>query len=444
MTILVPLMLFGWIPFTVILFCNLKPHRAVLISVIGGILFLPQTGYDLSGLPVYTKQTAIALGIILGGQLSGKRSTFVFKITRLDVPMLIWCLCPIFSSLSNGLGLYDGLSSTFDQTIIWGVPYFAGRIYFRDIASVRDLCYGIVIGGLLYMPLCLYEVRMSPQLSKDLYGFFPHSWRQHFRYGSFRPIVFMQHGLMVSFWMAASSVVMFWIWQNKQLRYIKGVPVSVVFLSLAVTCMICKSVNGFFALFVGCSLYFVRGREGSRSVTWLLLLIPLYLFFRMNEIVTATDLLEIAGGYLDEERVHSFSVRLIQENLFFERALDRPWFGWGGYSRGKPIDPETGKEMSIVIDSLWIIVMRSRGFVGLIALFSAMLIGPWMVLRRIKRCPGVTEDDLLLVVLSLIVTLFMIDSLQNGMLNSVFFLTSGVLLSYFVNSDKLLKPGPNV
>ncbi len=443
MTILVPLMLIGWVPFTVILFCNLKPHRAVLISVIGGILFLPQTGYALSGLPDFTKQTAIALGIILGGELSGKRSTFVFKITRLDAPMIIWCLSPIFSSLSNGLGLYDGISSTFYQSFFWGVPYFAGRIYFRDMVAVRELCYGIVAGGLLYMPLCLYEVRMSPQLSKDLYGFFPHSWQQHFRYGSFRPIVFMQHGLMVSLWMASSSVVIFWIWQSKQLKHIKGVPVSVVFLSLAVTCILCKSVNGVFALVVGCSLYFVRGREGSSSVTWLLLLIPLYLFFRMNDIVTVTDLQEIASKYLDDKRVQSFSVRLIQEDLFFERALDRPWFGWGGYSRGKPIDPETGKEMSIVIDSLWIIVMRSRGFVGLIALFSAMLIGPWLVLRRIKHHPGVTEDDLLLVVLSLIVTLFMIDSLQNGMLNYVYILTSGVLLSCYVNRDKLVNVAPN-
>lgn len=443
MSILIPLMLFGWVPFTVILFCILKPHRAVLFSVIGGILFLPQAIYDLSGLPDFSKQTAIALGIILGGELSGKRHTFIFKVTRFDVPMVIWCLCPIVSSLSNGLGIYDGISSTLNQAINWGVPYFAGRIYFRDIESVRELCYGVIAGGLLYMPLCLYEVRMSPRLSKDVYGFFPHSWLQHFRYGAFRPIVFMQHGLMVSLWMASSSVVVFWLWKSRQLRQIKGFPVAFAFVILAVTCVLCKSVNGFFALIIGCSLYFVKGREGVRSVTWLILLIPAYLIFRMNDIITVNDLLEIAGRYLDEERVQSFSVRLIQEDLFFERALERPFFGWGGYGRGSPIDPETGKEMSIVIDSFWIITMRSRGFVGLISLFCAMLIGPWLVLRKIKRQPGNTKDDILLIVLSLLVTLFMIDSLQNGMLNSVYILISGVVLSCFVYRDTLKKIVPD-
>ena len=170
MTFLVPLMLFGWIPFTIILFCKLKPHRAVLVSVIGGILFLPQTGYGFQGMPDYTKQTAIALGVLLGGRLSGARSKVSFQFGRYDLPMLIWCLCPIASSISNNLGLYDGLSSAFTQIIYWGIPYFAGRVYFRDMASVRELCIGIIIGGLLYVPLCLFEVRMSPQLSKMLYG----------------------------------------------------------------------------------------------------------------------------------------------------------------------------------------------------------------------------------------------------------------------------------
>ncbi|MBV5327317.1 MAG: hypothetical protein JZU65_06720, partial [Chlorobium sp.] len=84
----------------------------------------------------------------------------------------------------------------------WGVPFLAGRIYFKDESTIKDLHRGIIIGGLIYMVLCLYEIRMSPQLNNMLYGFFPHSWVQHLRYGGFRPIVFMQHGLMVALWMA--------------------------------------------------------------------------------------------------------------------------------------------------------------------------------------------------------------------------------------------------
>ena len=78
--------------------------------------------------------------------------------------MLAWCVCPLFSSLTNDeLGLYDGFSETLDQTLAWGVPYFMGRLYLGDAAGLRaDLVVGVVLGGLLYIPLCLYEMRATP------------------------------------------------------------------------------------------------------------------------------------------------------------------------------------------------------------------------------------------------------------------------------------------
>ena len=37
--------------------------------------------------------------------------------------------------------------------------------------TLRDLCLSIIIGGVIYLPLCLYEIRMSPQLHSIFYGF---------------------------------------------------------------------------------------------------------------------------------------------------------------------------------------------------------------------------------------------------------------------------------
>ena len=56
----------------------------------------------------------------------------------------------------------------------------------------------IVLAGLLYSALIVFEIRMSPQLHKWVYGFFPHTWGQQVRYGGFRPVVFLGHGLWVS------------------------------------------------------------------------------------------------------------------------------------------------------------------------------------------------------------------------------------------------------
>ena len=87
---------------------------------------------------------------------------------------------------------------------------------------------------------------MSPQLSNMFYGFFPHSWQQHVREGHFRPIVFMQHGLMVSLWMAVSSVTAFWLWRSEQLKEIKNIPMGVVFILLSITCLVFQINQRFF------------------------------------------------------------------------------------------------------------------------------------------------------------------------------------------------------
>ena len=59
--------------------------------------------------------------------------------------------------------------------MIWGVPYLIGRFYFNDAAGTRDLALGLLLGGILYLPFCLFEIRMSPVLHTTLYGLHPAS-----------------------------------------------------------------------------------------------------------------------------------------------------------------------------------------------------------------------------------------------------------------------------
>ena len=56
-TVLVPMMLFGWVPITILSFLLFKkPHHAVLFSVLGGMLFLPQFKYDLPTFPDFNNK----------------------------------------------------------------------------------------------------------------------------------------------------------------------------------------------------------------------------------------------------------------------------------------------------------------------------------------------------------------------------------------------------
>ncbi|HEY9730004.1 MAG TPA: O-antigen ligase domain-containing protein, partial [Chroococcales cyanobacterium] len=67
MTPLVPLAMFGWIPLVFYLFNRYPSQRAVIVSVIGGFLFLPQViKYPIvQGLPPYEKLSAISYIVLL-------------------------------------------------------------------------------------------------------------------------------------------------------------------------------------------------------------------------------------------------------------------------------------------------------------------------------------------------------------------------------------------
>lgn len=406
----------------------------MLISIIGGWLLMPQTGWDLPGIPEYTKHTAIALGLIIGGIISGhhRRSHFTWKIY--DLPIIIYCLCPIATSMTNQLGFYNGMSSTYTEIISWGIPYLAGRFYFGNTETLNDLFLGIIAGGLMYVPLCLYEIRMSPQLSNMFYGFFPHSFLQHFRYGGYRPIVFLQHGLAVSLWMAVTTTLAFWSWRSRQITYISGIPISLLTILLIVTCILCKSANGWLFMTIGCAAFYLyKTNKSKRVFAILILVIPIYIVCRLSGLIQANDLENIAATIFDNQRAASLGVRLYQEELFGLKALERPLFGWGGYGRGWPVDPITGERLVDMIDSLWLITFSTRGFAGLVTFLSSMLIGSWLIFRRGWKRINVSEfTEMKVVLLALVVVFFMIDSLVNSMPNPVFILISGALVSFHV------------
>ena len=131
---------------------------------------------------------------------------------------MLFCISPFCTSISNGLGAWDGMAATFGRCTEWLVPYFLGRIYCGTPTATRELLSGVVLGGLAYVPFCLYEIRMSPQLHAITYGYHPHSFAQSVRWGGWRPVVYMQHGLMVGMWMAMACLAGLTAWTNGQLK----------------------------------------------------------------------------------------------------------------------------------------------------------------------------------------------------------------------------------
>ena len=109
--IVVTVALFGWIPLVLVLFTFLPARRAVVTSSIAAWLLLPPVGIDLPGLPNYDKAAAATVGILLATLIFQPHRLMQFRLRWFDLPMLLWCTCPFVSSVLNGLGAYDGMST---------------------------------------------------------------------------------------------------------------------------------------------------------------------------------------------------------------------------------------------------------------------------------------------------------------------------------------------
>lgn len=419
--------LFAWIPAVIGMFLVMRPRRAVITAYLFAWLFLPVAAIPISGLPDYTKMSATCVGVLLASLIFDSRRLIGFSPRWLDLPMLAWCLCPMASSLTNGLGIYDGASATLNQAIIWGLPYLIGRVYFDNLDAVRELAVGLFVGGVVYVPFCLFEVRMSPQLHALVYGYMQHGFSQTFRFGGWRPMVFLQHGLMVGMWMCMATFVGWWLWWTGAVRRIAGIPIGPIVLAVFVTAVLCKSMGALVLLIVGVGVMVaLKWMRLRLAIVLLILTAPLYIGLRASGLWTGEELTEMSGE-ISEERAQSLEVRLANEKALASHAMERPVFGWGGWGRNR-IHDQMGKDVSIT-DGFWIITMGCYGLVGLASFLAVFLLPGLCFLFRAPASswcgPALAPAGALVVVN----TLFMIDCIPNAMLNPVYTVVAGALTS---------------
>jgi hypothetical protein len=430
MNALVPIALFGWIPIALALFRGRANHRTVIFLFVLASLFLPVVYEPVLGLN-WTKVRATSYGILLAILIFDARRLFAVRLSWLDLPMAVWCVSPLFSSLANDLGLYDGFSQSLQQFVVWGVPYWIGRAYFTDMRTLRDLALGIVLGGLLYVPFCIVEVRLSPQWHTWIYGYFQHDFSQVLRFGGWRPVVFMEHGLAVGFWMAAATLISGWMWHSGDLPEFTLGPFSLrpayTVGILAVTTLLCKSSGAIGLGAVGAAILYLSVKFRTRLLLGGLLSAPaLYVYLRIWGGWTGMELADAIGQYFDRERSASVIFRLENENLLINRAMESPVFGWGGWGRSRVFD-EDGRDVTVT-DGLWIIAFGDRGFVGLAALGAALAVPAIRVLRRFPPNLWAKAPYGVAAVLAVNLGLFFVDGIANAMLNPVFILSAGGMI----------------
>ena len=436
MVALIPIAMFGWIPIVFYLFVRFPTVRAVIISFVVAWLFLPQASYPIPLLPPYNKISASCYAILLATIVYDTERITTFKPGWLDVPMVICCLCPIFSQVTNG---GSPISPTFNQIITWGLPYFLGRLYVGSLDGLRQLAIGIFAGGLAYIPFTLIEGVKGPILHQMVYGVNAfEDWGQARRMGGWRPVVFMQHGLMVGMWMMTAALIGVWLWQTGTIKKFQGKSIKTLTIVLTIAFFLCRS-TGAYSLF-GIALIILFSAKWFRTSLPLLFIIGyivFYLYIAASGQFASKDVVEFITQVFGEERASSLKFRFDMEEILGDKARQRFLFGWGD-SGGNRVYNGYGKDISVT-DSLWIIAFGINGVVGVVSLFSSLLL-PVIVFSmkypaRTWSNPKVAPAAALGVAL----TMYMFDCVLNAMTNPIFALIAGGISGLVLKAPESLK-----
>ncbi len=434
------------IPAVLYIFKKYGGAKGTLISFFGAVLFLPMEELHVP-LILYNKMTATGMGVLLAIKFTDNETLEKFSLHPLDIPWLIWLFSVIISSILNGLGAKDGLQESFNTFTLWGVPYLAGRLYFSTPRSHLLLCHALFICGLIYIPFVVFELVMSPQAHNIVYGYMQHSFAQVIRGGGYRPMVFMQHGIMLGTFMCMAALVGVWctatgVFPKKRWK----TPTWLLALVLLFSAILCKSSGAIGLMLLGMAALFLSARLKIGLLIWLMLLIPpTYISTRATGYWDGENAVDFISEKFSADRAASLAFRFDNENILVEKALKKKLFGWGGWGRSRVYDEETGEDLSTT-DGFWVIILGSRGFVGLIpvclVLFLPMLLFTFYHHPKTWTRPDIAPSA----VIALIPLLFLIDCTLNAMVNQMYIIFAGGIIGMFTRenahaaSDTALEP----
>lgn len=440
---MVVLALLLWPVIIFVMFKRLSPAVALCVAIMGGYLLLPVgSGWDFPLIPALDKESitnlaTLAAALIITAQVrlqpQGQslvrpgwipRSKTGFGLaTILVLGSLLTAIAnsdPIVFETSSlpGLSFYDGISNALSAFISL-LPLILARKFLAYPETQKTLLIVFVIAGFLYSLLALYEVRFSPQLNRNVYGFFPHDWIQHVRAGGFRPIVFLQHGLWLGifFCMATiASAALVRIDRSRRTKYM------LIVIWLFITLLLSKTLGAFAiaCLLVPCVLLMPVGVQLLAAVT-ISSIVLLYPTLRGAGLVPTDTIISVLEQY-NPERAGSLAFRFDNEQILLDKANERPLLGWGTFGRNRVYD-DAGVDQSVT-DGGWIIAIGSGGWVRYFSEMGLMAL-PIIFLAMNRRRYNI---DAATAGLSMVLTANMIDQIPNGTLTPITWLVAGALL----------------
>lgn len=448
------LFLLAFVPFGLALFRLLPVPAATATALISSAIFLPElTEIDPPLVPPINKHSIGALVALLGclwvapARIGPKRFGAGSDWLIVALVASAWVTVATNGEAAfttakrlDPLGLRDGISMGVRDLLLIGIPYYLGRCLIRTPRELNSLFTVLVVLGLAYGVLILYESRMSPQLHRMLYGLHPNNFSKVFRLGGYRPMVFMESGLAVAIFMWTCAMAGFGLMRARlPVAAIPGPAVSAV---LAFLLAICRSLGALLYGFVSLPALALTPRRAVPVVIAVLVFgILAYPTLRFLDLIS-TDAVRSVAARIDEDRADSLAFRFLNEDQIVERTKQKVLFGWGGFLRSR-VQVDTLEEVRAA-DGFWVIMLGQRGLVGL-GLTLALLV--WPQIRVARRLPYVRDrrSHALLTALALIVGVRSFDMLPNGLYGVLPFFLAGALFGvteWKVNRARRRRPAP--
>lgn len=414
-----------------------EPGVALIWTVLGGYLLLPPlTAFNFPVIPDLDKVSIPNLmALVCALWLLKDKISFIPRAWLGKLLIVAYVLSPFGTVLTNGdplvfqqatikgMRIYDSLAAISYQMIAL-MPFFLARRYLGSPEGARAIVAALVAAGLVYSLPMIVEAVMSPQINVWVYGFFQHDFWQTVRYGGYRPVVFLPHGLWVAFFafmaLAAALVTL------------RNVPAearpkaALVVIYLAAMLVLCRSAGPIlYALVLAPLILLMPPRWQLMLAAVMAMVVIAYPVLRGAHLVPVDQILAFADN-LSPERAYSLRFRIENEEILLARAQERPIFGWGGYGRAFTHDPITGETLNIA-DGAWVILMGNYGWVGYLTEFGLFAL-PLLLLgrealrqRRANLSPWVAA-------LALILGANMMDLLPNATQIPFTWLMAGALL----------------
>jgi hypothetical protein len=417
----------------------LRPSTAVLAVALGAEMFLPErVSLKLPLMPPFDKHNLPYLCIFVACLIR-----YPGRMTKLPRPRWIVGLAVlllvggVLTALTNrdslvmgggqvylpALTVKDGFYMGIANFLSSFVPLFLGYALLRKPEDLERLVVGLAVACLVYIPFAMVELRMSPQWHYWIYGYYQHFFGQTLRWGGYRPMVFMSHGLALARFFFAGTCCLLIL--SRYRRALLGLPIRFLAWTQLLVLIACKSTGAI--VFAAAAVPLLAWSKPKRQLlvaSWLAVVIVLYPALRLGGIFPVAQMLEAAGA-VQADRAESLAFRFRNEDDVLARTRERILFGWGEYDRNAVFD-EWGDKRS-VLDGYWIIRLSMNGIVGFVASFGPLLIPIWWTRRLL---PTVTEekDRRLVAGLALLLALLALDLIPNGLWAFYPFLLAGALI----------------